>query len=40
MEGFFNTINKCIFNQIMRSSSVKSRKLICRQSGCVQISSF
>ena len=39
-EGSFNKINKFIFNQITRESSAKSRKSICRQTGCIEISSF
>ena len=37
---FFNKINKFIFNQIMRQSSVKSRKNIYTQTGRIEISSF
>ena len=40
MEGSFKKINKFIFNNIIRSSSVKSRKIKCRQTGRVEISSF
>ena len=40
MEGYFNKINKFIFYQIMRYSSVKSRTIICRQNGHLVISSF
>ena len=40
IEGYFNKINKFIFYQIMRYSSVKSRTIICRQNGHLVISSF
>ena len=40
MEGSFNKINNFIANQIIGLSSVKSRKIICKQTGQVEISSF
>ena len=36
----FKMINKCIFNEIIRESSVKSRKIISRQTGRIELSSF
>ena len=40
IKGSLNKINKFIFNKMMRLSSVKSRKIIRRQTGLIEISSF
>ena len=40
LEGSFNKINKFISNLIMKSSSVKSRQIISKQTGRVEVSSL